>query len=106
MFKDLEKILKEVPILLWDRIVWRKGNDYYEAEAIAVSRKKNNKRYTIMNYNCDNMAQVLLHETLHHYYPKAQETDIEIFTDLLWKKPDYRKLFQNKIVEKLGEYDL
>ena len=102
---NLTKILKEIPIILKDRIMWRAKDGYYEAEAIAVSRKKDNKRYTIMNYNCDHLAETLLHESLHHHYPGFPEKTIEDLTDIYWKS-EHRKLVQDKIIEKLGEYDL
>lgn len=103
---DLTKILKEIPIILKDRIVWRTSKDsYFEAEAIALKNNKLNLRYTIMNYNCDNLAQTLLHESLHHHYPEFPEKTIEKLTNIYWKS-EHRKLVQNKLIEKLGEYDL
>lgn len=108
MFKDLEKISKEIQILLVPQIEIRNGKDIWIAEGMAVQKTKKDKiiNYTILNYNCDDIAKGLLHETMHHYYPTAEEIDIKIFTDLLWKKPDYKSLFQDKIVKILGDYDL
>ena len=103
MFKDLEKILKEVPILLVPTISITRGNEILTAEGMAVRREREDGsvlRYTVLNYNCDDIVKGLLHETLHHYYPTAIEKDIEIFTDYLWNEKNqyYRKTFQNKIV--------
>lgn len=106
MLKGLKEILDEVPILLTDNILWHDKDYFYRAEAVAVRNKRKNIRYTAMNYNCDHLAETLLHETLHHYYPTAEEKDVEIFTHCLWKKPEYKKEFQNKIVEVLSDYDL
>ena len=104
--RDLKNVLKNVPIVLKNRIMWKSEDGYYEAEAIAIRQKKGSMRYTIMNYNCDNLAQVLLHETLHHCRPTAEESEIENFTDFLWRRPKHRKIFQDKIVKVLGDYDL
>ena len=109
MFKDLKTILEEIPILLVPQIEIRNGKDLWIAEGMAVKKTQKDQtilNYTILNYNCDDMAKGLLHESLHHYYPTAEEIDIDIFTELLWKKREYQKLFQGKIIEILGDYDL
>lgn len=103
--KDLEKILKEIPIILKERIIWKARDGYYEAEAIALKNNKLNLRYTLMNYNCDHLAETLLHESLHHHYPGFEDDLIEDLTKIYWKS-EHKKLVQNKIIEKLGEYDL
>lgn len=109
MFNNLELILDEVPILLVPQIEIRNGSKIWIAEGMSVKKTrkfKSDLTYTILNYNCDNLTECLLHETLHHYYPTSEETDIEIFTEMLWQKREYKKLFQNKIVEILGDYNL
>lgn len=104
--RDLKNVLKSVPIILKNRIMWKCEDGYYEAEAIALRNNKTKSRYTIMNYNCDNLTQTLLHESLHHCRPKATEKEIEQFTDFLWRRLEHRKMFQDKIVKVLGDYDL
>ena len=103
--KDLQKILEEIPIILKNRIVWKAKDGYYEAEAIALKNNKTKLRYTIMNYNCDHLAETLLHESLHHHSPRHSDDTIDLLTNFYWKNK-HRKLCQNKIVEVLGKYDL
>lgn len=104
--RDLKNILKNVPIILQDKIVWKDEDGFYEAESLSLRHKKGYDRLTILNYNCDDLAKTLLYESLHHDRPLAEEEEIEDFTDFLWERPEHRKMFQDKIVQKLGEYNL
>lgn len=88
-----------------DGIVFERRDAYYEAAGVAVNRIKNNgtiMRYTALDYNCDNLAHGLLHETLHHYFGgDMDEQFIMEMTDVLWVDKRYKKMFVKKIVELL-----
>lgn len=111
--KDLKKILKEVPILLVDGIfleknrTWRK--EYYQAAGMAVCRERDDgtlMRYTVLDYSCDDMANGLLHESIHHHYKGTNEQFVVEMTELLWKDQAYRKPCQDKIVELCDRWNL
>ena len=98
--------MKNVPIILQDKIVWKDEDGFYESESLSLRYKKGYDRLTILNYNCDNLAKTLLYESLNHDRPTAEENEIKDFTDFFWRKPEHRKMFQDKIVKVLSDYDL
>lgn len=107
--KDLSRILEEIPILLVDGIFWHDKKYIYKSKAVAISRKRKDGsllRYTILNYTCDNLAQNLLHESIHHICSEYHDTTVEALTDYFWDELNYRKICQNKIVELLGRMNL
>ena len=109
MHNDLKTILKEIPILLVPEISMIRGNKILTAEGMAIQKTKKDgsvMKYTALNYNCDDIAKGLLHESIHHYYGGTDEWYVEQLENIYWKEPKYRKLCQDKIVEMCGEYDL
>lgn len=109
LIKDLENILKVIPILFVDGIVFKKGNNIYKAKGISVKKERPDKtmmRYIALDHTCDNLAKGLLYESLHHCYSWESEEMIKNLTDLFWDEMAYRKLVQNKIVKLLENYNL
>jgi len=109
MLKDLEKILKEIPILMAPVIAVQRNEGTWTAEGMAIQRTRDDgsvMKYTVINYNCDDAARGLLHESIHHYNGGTDEWYVKQVENLLWKKPEFRKLCQNKIVEMCERYDL
>ena len=109
MHNDLKTILKEIPILLVPEISMIRGNKILTAEGMAIQKTRKDgsvMKYTVINYNCDDAARGLLHESIHHYYGGTDEWYVEQLENIYWQVPEYRKSCQNKIVEMCGEYDL
>ena len=109
MFKHLEKIIKEIPILLVTSIEISRGDKVCTAEGMAVQRTREDGsilKYTALNYNCDDIAKGLLHESIHHYYGGTDEWYVEQLENIYWEKLEYRKLCQDKIVELCERFDL
>lgn len=105
MFKDLVKILKDVPILLTPEISMTRGGKSYTAEGMAVQKAREDgsvMKYTALNYNCDDIARGLLHESIHHWYGGTDEWYVEQVEKIYWEKPEYKALCQRKIVRLLG----
>ena len=71
MFKDLHKIIKETPVLLVPTLEGYDRGKFRTAQGVAIQQMPNDKsmKCTIINYNCDDMAHTLMHESFHHYYP-------------------------------------
>lgn len=63
-------------------------------------------KYIILDQNCDDLANILLHESLHHTYPQFQEDWIEHLTSLYWNHSLMRSSAQNRMVKVLSGYDL
>ena len=106
---DLEKILKEIPILLVNGIIFQRDEVTYQCLGLAVKHMKDNGKiiqYTVLDYNCDDLANGLLHESLHHYHQGTTEQLIEDLTDYLWDEKEYKKLCQKKIVELCDRWGL
>ena len=109
MIEDLEKILNEVPILMSNYLKGYDKGELRTAEGMVIQKLRDDgsiMKYTVINYNCDNMAKTLLHESIHHYYGGTDEWYVEQVEKLIWKLPEHRKLCQDKIVELCGRYDL
>ena len=108
MIKDLNTILNEIPILMSPYLKGVDRGMLRTAEGVAVQRQKNGKtlKYTVLNYNCDDLAKGLLHESIHHYDIQADEWYVKQVENLLWDKPQFRRSCQNKIVEMCERYDL
>lgn len=109
MFKHLEKILNEIPILIVPEIKVQRGNKILTAEGMAIQKQREDgsvMKYTALNYQCDDMVRGLLHESIHHYDVGASEWYIEQVENICWEKSQYRKLCQGKIVELCGRFNL
>lgn len=60
----------------------------------------------VLNQDCDNMGETLVHEALHIKYPDMSESAVDDMMKTYWNKyPTVRKAAQQRVVEKLGEYD-
>ena len=62
IFKDLENLLEEIPILLVPKIEVPLDFTYIFIEGMAISKTKPNQevlKCTILNYHCDNIANGL-----------------------------------------------
>lgn len=109
MHKDLTKILKEIPILMVPVIAVQRNSGTWTAEGMAIQKMRDDgsvMKYTVINYNCDDVARGLLHESIHHYYGGTDEWYVKQVENLMWKKSEFRKPCQNKIIELCGEYKL
>lgn len=109
MYKDLETILKEIPILLAPTISITRGNNNLIAEGMAIQKSRKDgsiMKYTVLNYQCDDIARGLLHESIHHYYGGTDEWYVEQVENKYWQDLKYRKLCQDKIVELCGRFEL
>ena len=109
LIEQLETILKEIPILMTPVIAVERNNEIWTAAGMAIQRTRDDKtilKYTVINYDCDDIAKTLLHESIHHYYGGTDEWYVEQIENLLWDKPEFRKSCQNKIVELCERFDL
>lgn len=109
MFKDLARILKDIPILFEPNLKGLDKGVMRTAEGVAVQRIDEDgfvMKYTVINYRCDDMVRTLLHESIHHYYGGTNEWYVEQLEKKYWDEPKYRKLCQEKIVELCGRWNL
>lgn len=102
----LEKIMEEVPVLLVDGILFSDKLNQYISKGVAVKNHKTGLRYTVLDVSCDDLANTLLHESLHHYLPNQKEESIEELTAQFWDDEYYRNRARNRLIDVLSGYNL
>jgi len=124
--EELEKMLEEILILLVNNseikrgILKKYGMDYSILDMLennticGITIETEKLKYIVLNHECcDNLVYNLMHEKVHYSnptiepkFPEPETGLVDIIAQRYWDTKEYRKIFQNKIVELCGRWNL
>lgn len=107
---NLIDIIRETPLALRPTIKIQKhlSGGFYDihlVKGLTIDTPWGGKGIAL-SYECDNMSETLVHESLHIKFPSYEENKIILLTKDFYKNDKIRKTAQKRIVDKLTEYEI